>query len=714
MIKNVLRITLSIGISFAILALLLQLFTTGLADADRPSVVATLQATSINFVWAYIGLYFVSLFVRAYRYRLLIGLGGESNVPSFRQMIMVTGIRNMVVDLLPARLGELGYIALLNRGYGVKLQHCVSSLSISIAFDFVALLVIVIFIVITQSFGTGITGWAIGALVMASVLSAVAVFSLFRITPWFVKSVENFKPIKSALPDWQAEQSWRAKAIELLHSFNQSLQAVLDSGKASLVISISVLIRVLKYFGFYLLFQAVAAKSFPELAALPVEHIVSALIGGEVGASLPIPAFMSFGVYEVGSSLVFQLLGVADQAATFVTMLCVHIWSQLIEYLLGGVFIVTFVLSTRLQKEPRDQESELDRLSNNKIRKAGAYMLAGIVLLMGTVFLTFQLWTTTKLGALSAPPTGSITSDGEPSQLLSQQPGSNIDGFVVFSSNRDGNHDIFRRDLKTFELDKLTNHPNTETYPRISPNGELLVFSRAHQPWVSQRNTVAWDVYLLNLKTMQERKIASNGTAPQWLNDSEISYLRDATVVERVNVNTLASSVIYQGGANNNMPAGARLQNPKFNDATKQLVFTARQSEIGSNTGHWGTAIDTNGKHRAVLNGCELGWTSDLSGLYQVTPGAPDGTLHIVSVNPKTLEHKTLINLRGEFTHEYWPKDSSNGEYMVFGASRGSDQHEHDTQDYEIFLWKLGSDSGQATRLTFHTGNDNWPDVFVR
>ncbi|MBL4671333.1 MAG: flippase-like domain-containing protein [Arenicella sp.] len=711
MIKNVLRIALSIGVSFAILALLLQLFTTGLADADRPSVFAVLQASSVSFVLAYVGLYFVSLFVRAYRYRLLIDLGGESNVPSFRQMILVTGIRNMVVDMLPARLGEPGYIALLNRGYGVKLQHCVSSLSISIAFDFVALLVVVIFIVVKQSLGQGITGWAIGALVMASALSAIAVFGLFRITPWLIKSIENFKSVKSALPDWQTEQNRRAKAIDLLHNFNQSLQAVLGSGKASLIILISVVIRVLKYLGFYLLFQAVAKNSFPELAALPVEHIVSALIGGEVGASLPIPAFMSFGVYEAGSSLVFQLLGVADQAATFVSMLCVHIWSQLIEYLLGGVFIVTFVLSNRWQTELRDQESELNRLRNSNIRNTVAFIVVGIVLLMGAVFLTVQLWTTTKLGALSAPPTGSVTRSP---QRLSQQPMNRIDGFVVFSSNRDGNHDIFRRDLKTFELDKLTNHPNTETYPRISPNGELLVFSRAHQPWVSQRNTVAWDVYLLNLETMQERKIASNGTAPQWLNNSEISYLRDATVVERVNVNTLASSVIYQGGVNNNMPAGARLQNPKFNDVTKQLVFTARQSDIGSNTGHWGTAIDTNGKHRAVLNGCELSWTSDSTGLYQVTPDGADGTLRIVSVNPKSLEHKTLINLRGEFTHEYWPKDSSNGEYMVFGASRGSDQHEHDTQDYEIFLWKLGSDSGEATRLTFHTGNDNWPDVFVR
>ena len=72
-----------------------------------------------------------------------------------------------------------------------------------------------------------------------------------------------------------------------------------------------------------------------------------------------------------------------------------------------------------------------------------------------------------------------------------------------------------------------------------------------------------------------------------------------------------------------------------------------------------------------------------------------------------------MIDLIGEFSHEYWPKESNNGEYMVFGASRGSKDHEHDSKDYEIFLWKVGTDSAKATRLTFYTGNDNWPDIHI-
>ena len=115
-----------------------------------------------------------------------------------------------------------------------------------------------------------------------------------------------------------------------------------------------------------------------------------------------------------------------------------------------------------------------------------------------------------------------------------------------------------------------------------------------------------------------------------------------------------------------------------------------------------------------MLDGCELTWSSDGKALFQVTRGGRDQGLRIVQVNQESLLPTTLIDLEGEFSHEYWPKQSFNGEYIVFGSSRGVQDHEHDTKDYEIFLWKMGSDPTKATRLTFHTGNDNWPDVYVR
>ncbi len=704
MLKNLLRIGISIGISFAILALLLQLVNSGLSDLERPSVLAALQATSLTLVAAYFVIYLTTLFFRAYRYRLLLSMSGEPNVPTLRQMALVTGIRNMIVDMLPARLGELGYVGLLNRGYGVKLEHCASSLAVSIAFDFIALLVVVFLIIGKQLLGGDVQGWALGAMISAIVLCVIALAGLFVITPWANKFIDkNFKA-KSETGLW-------FKLTELLNNFAASLEAVRNAGKTSQVVALSVMIRVLKYAGMYLLFQAVAGPSFAELAELPLEHTVGALIGGEIGASLPVPTFMSFGAYEAGGALVFQLLGVSNQAAAVVTLLSVHIWSQLMEYILGGVLLALFVFIIRRGKGVERAQASAVR---KRMIQIGSVVGAGGVLAVGSGFLAYQLWAATKLGALSAPAAGEVSADANEWRELSKKHVSSIDGFVVFSSNRDGNHDIFKLDLADFALSKLTSHPNTETYPRISPDGKRLVFARAHQVWMSQRNSVAWDVYVLDIASGNETKVGSNGTAPAWVDNESISYLQDTTKVIKVNVANLNAETLYESGVNNAMPKGAALQNPKYNPNTGEFVFTGRQNLIGMNTGHWGTALSNGDTHRGIHNGCEISWNSAGTELFQVTSGGRDNTNHVVKIDKETLAVSTLIDLQGEFSHEYWPKESSNGEYMVIGASRSRKEHEHDVADYEIFLWKVGSQPHEATRLTFHTGNDNWPDVHIR
>ncbi|HBE92897.1 MAG TPA: hypothetical protein DDW55_10340, partial [Gammaproteobacteria bacterium] len=84
----------------------------------------------LSLLWAYLGIQLVGTVFRALRYQLLIRAAGEPNVPHFGHMYLVTMIRNMVVDMLPARLGELLFIAMLNRGYNVRANACISSLSL--------------------------------------------------------------------------------------------------------------------------------------------------------------------------------------------------------------------------------------------------------------------------------------------------------------------------------------------------------------------------------------------------------------------------------------------------------------------------------------------------------------------------------------------------------------------------------------------------------
>ncbi|NND82156.1 MAG: hypothetical protein HKN50_06995 [Gammaproteobacteria bacterium] len=700
--KYLLRIALSIGVSFAILALLLQGVSTGVADDQRPGVLAALQNTTWGLVLAYLGLYLVTLVIRAYRYQLLLRVSGEVNVPNMRQMALVTGVRNMTVDMLPARLGELGYVGLLNRGYGVKLHHCVSSLGLSIAFDLLALLAIVLLIMLSQLFGTGLQPWAVAALVSAVIIAAVAFVGLFAIVP----RVNDW--IQQRWGKASESESVAGKFLNFVAAFSDSVETAGRAGKTGVILALSVLIRLLKYAGFYILFLAVAVPSFTELSGLPMAQVVSALIGGEVGASLPIPTFMSFGAYEAGSALVFKLLGVADQAAAVITMLGVHIWSQLVEYLIGGALLALYILMRRRAKADAAGKARSPLMRWSWMAGATAVFVAG------SGFLAWELRAAKKLGALAAPAAGEVSADENEWRELSKQHVSSINGFVVFSSNRDGNHDIFKLELSDYSLSKLTEHPHTETYPRISPDGSKLVFARAHQPWVSQRNTVAWDVYLKDLRTGAETKIGENATAPHWVDAQNVSFLQGGTSVVKVSVDDLSSTTVFESGLGNALPKGARIQNPKLNPLTGELAFTGRQNQIGINSGHWGTAITTEQGHTGLYNGCEIGWTSDGRGLYQVNPGGKFNDLQIIRIDPDTLETSTLIDLEGEFSHEYWPKDSANGEYMVFGASRGQQFHEHDTEDYEIFLWKMGSDPARATRLTFHTGNDNWPDIYIR
>ena len=704
--SKVSSIGLSIGVSFAVLAMLLNMVNAGVPDEERPSVLATLQDVSLSLLIASVVVYLLGLLVRSYRYQMLISMSGEHNVPTFRQMILVTGVRNMVVDMLPARLGEFGYVAILNRGYGVKLQHCMSSLTVAVALDFVALLFVILLVIVKQTIGVGselgIEGWAIGALLMALILAISALVGLFVITPLVSKWLNSY--FENSIQ----QQTLLGKLINLLNDFSQSLLLVRKARRASKLILLSFVIRVLKYFGLFLLFQAVASPSFQVLAQLPLEKIISALIGGEIGASLPIPTFMSFGVYEAGSAFVFQILGVGQLAVVVVVMLCVHICSQSMEYLIGTLFLVSIILLNRRTKQtPREAKvrPEVILVSN---------ATAGLIFIAGSLMFVYQLWAASKLGSLSAPATGQISVAADDLRSLSKEQVDGLNGFVVFSSNRDGNHDIFKLNLSDFELIKLTTHANTETYPRISPDGEKMIFARSHEEWVSQRNTVAWDVFMLDLTTKEETKVGINGTAPQWLNDNEITYLQNTNKVVKVNVNNLESNVIYETGIGNSMPIGAAIQNPEYSPVRDQLVFTGRQSQIGTSTGHWGTAITIGESHKGVFNGCELAWNYSADKLFQVTTGGRQNGLQIVRVDPDTLESSLLIDLEGEFNHEYWPKDSNNGEYMVFGASRSPKEHEHDVADYEIFLWQVGSDSSKATRLTFHTGNDNWPDIFIK
>jgi len=270
--------------------------------------------------------------LRAIRYRLLLAGAQAHPLPSPARMFGVTLARNMFVDMLPARTGELMYWALLNRGEGVPSKDCVSSMTLSIWFDFLALAAVLGLAVGTPMLGGGgriLLLW--GCVVIVAVVS-IGWVALFYGPRWGVWILDHFP---SRIRKWRIHSGLR----QFMNSLSESFQQVRGSGVMGRVTLLSVGIRIVKYAGLAVAFYGVAAVLRPALSDLPVWQVLIGLISGEGGAALPIPTFLSLGTYEAAGAGALSLTGVAGSDAA-VVLLGTHIVSQLVDYSIGGLALL--------------------------------------------------------------------------------------------------------------------------------------------------------------------------------------------------------------------------------------------------------------------------------------------------------------------------------------------------------------------------------------
>jgi Tol biopolymer transport system component len=277
---------------------------------------------------------------------------------------------------------------------------------------------------------------------------------------------------------------------------------------------------------------------------------------------------------------------------------------------------------------------------------------------------------------------------------------------IVWSSNREGNHEIFFLALPDFRLVRLTDHPHVDYFPRFCPDGTKVVFARSQKPNVSQRNKIPWNVYVLDLVTGEERRVARNGNVPTWSPDGRrVFFQRNSSqVVEHV-LATGRERVLFESGQGA-IPDGVGLALPDFNTKEQKLAVTLRGAR--RMTAIYGPCEEA---FERVGGGCTLSWAPCYSYLYLVVARGGRQRNAFYTYDRQTGESTKWFDLPGEFSHEYFPRMSDDGRYLVFGASTGG--HEHDIADYEIFLWEIGTAWEEAARVTFNSGNDCWPDVHV-
>jgi hypothetical protein len=672
---------LSFGVSLLIVSMLIQAFS-GTNAEFLPRLVKTLSATSLGYVALYVVASFIQAIFRTFRFRLILATGAEK-LPGFGHLFIVTMARSMFVDLLPARLGELSFIAMLNRGYRVGADLCISALSISFLFDMISLGLLLCTLILYQLFVGSYEPWLLGAIGVVFVLSLGLIIALFPLAD----RIAGFLRQKKA-----AEWKYLGKLVQLFNDTAAALQEAARGGILIPVVLLSLGVRISKYLGLYTLFLAVVLPSFPGVHT-DLGAVLVSLVSGEASASLPIPAFMSFGSYEAGGALALIALGVNKTGALLI-MLALHMWSQAIDYSLGigAVVIFFFVVSQRREKSE----------ASTRVSKP-AWLMTAAVVFFGLLFFAYQLRGIKKLGGFTPPAPGQAV--GVVAADPFQRELDSLHGFVVWSSNRFGNHDILKMTLPDRIITRLTTHPHSEYYPRISPDGESVVFARGHEIYVSHRNALAWDVILLDLKTNTERLIAKNGNVPTWSEDGhKIRFQRNGNQFVEYSLITGKEKVLMESGKNIPIPPTVILETPMWSDRRNAMSVTLRGEIRGT------FIIEPGGKMRQIGDGCELFWNPDSSYLYYVDHGGRMENA-FYKVDPETLQRTMWFDSPGDYSHEYFPKVANTGDILVFGASAGG--HEHDREDYEIFLWKIGTPPETAVRLTYHTGNDNWPDLYL-
>jgi dipeptidyl aminopeptidase/acylaminoacyl peptidase len=283
-----------------------------------------------------------------------------------------------------------------------------------------------------------------------------------------------------------------------------------------------------------------------------------------------------------------------------------------------------------------------------------------------------------------------------------------LTGLVVWSSNRTGNHELYLLDLGTRSVRRLTNTPQVEFFSRFSPDGRRILFTRSQREYVSPRDSAAWDVYVMNVDGTGERLLARNGYSPQWAPDGEaIIFLRGDQVV-RLGLKGGSpdrESILLDGPSTEGIQGG--MQTPELSPDGTRLAVTIRSRRYN------GVAV-VDLETRAVtrlsrINACQITWVPGSGRLLWVESEGNGGT-SIVSGGPG-LARTTLMDLPGSYSHEYFPRVSSDGRWLVWGAAaRG---HEHDRADYEVFIWQIGQPVNEVVRLTHHPGNDQWPDIHL-
>ena len=319
-------------------------------------------------------------------------------------------------------------------------------------------------------------------------------------------------------------------------------------------------------------------------------------------------------------------------------------------------------------------------------------------------------------------PLGSISSMSSDEKKALDGLKGQISGKIVWSSSRvNTKHDIWIMNADGTDQKQLTVKPNNvDWFPRFSPDGKTVLFVRSKSGWVPETDAEMfekWDLWTISTDGKGEKLIAPDAVWGTWRPSGDSIVFARGPKVFIKKLDGPDEKEIFD--VETHFKKGAFAQQPELSPNGKCLAITLRGTV--RKTGVWNYEKN---EFYETGGGCEMDWFPSGKGVFRMNEGTGNGGTEVLKIdldsNGKPLnkvvglsipDQMHFMDLLGKRSHEYFPKVDPTGTWLVWCATRYG--HEHDIADYEVYLWKIGTDANTAVRLTFNTANDRWPDLFL-
>jgi len=333
-------IFLSLVISVVLIWLLLS-------QIETEDLLQTFTRIYFPALLAFIVISLACAVLRAWRYKWLL----KPQPVGWGNIFLITLIRNLFVDLFPARIGSLSYIYLVNKRLNFPFETAASSFVVAFIFDFLTLspfLVLAIFAV-----GLGKTAVSNLTLLMVALIFFIIIFfMLWKIIPLFSIFLKIYQKILKAL---RADKKRWAKISD--QKINLTIGCLCQIRKKKNywpIFFISFFIRLAKYASLYfLLFSILKSHGF-SLKDLSFWKTILGITGAELSSALPVKGIAGFGTWESAWAIAFRLMNF-DHNLAIISGIGVHLITNIFEYSLGiiSILILAFPFFKRFRAKKK-------------------------------------------------------------------------------------------------------------------------------------------------------------------------------------------------------------------------------------------------------------------------------------------------------------------------------------------------------------------------